>query len=375
MVTFPADTPQDVVRKATDILAVTRSEQLHRGRPLSVREWFGTALKVCNVELPDSPQEVIRSGLSNANTAAAFTGQVNQFFVDSFREVKNTLLDILSYQDIESFIPGIVLTQYQSGRLEPQGKDPASHFYFGLKGENWGLSRFSTRFVICEEDLVSSVSVDLASVATKEVARAAARTLPDLCYALLLSNPKMVADGLPLFDAGHSNYATGSGSALQASGVDAPDVLDTALAAIGKQVMTDNSGLPIHIGLAPKVLICAPGAYGPGRRFARRLRLQDGADLEVRMESRLSSLGTVDPQTGVLFCGGDGAWLLASPGKLAASLVVGGLQGQGVEPVIRTWALGGPGEYAGMWGVGVDVKLDLAAVAVDWKSLYFSAGQ
>jgi hypothetical protein len=199
--------------------------------------------------------------------------------------------------------------------------------------------------------------------------------LPDLCYALLLSNPTMVADGLPLFDAGHSNYATGSGSALQSAGVDAPDALDGALAAIGKQVMVDNSSLPIHVGLVPKFLICAPGAYGPARRLARRLRLEDGADLEIRMESRLSSLGTVDPQSGNLFSAGDTSWLLASPAKLAASLVVGGLEGQGVEPVIRTWQLGGPGEYAGMWGVGVDVKLDLAAVAVDWKSLYFSAGQ
>jgi hypothetical protein len=371
---FPIGTPPDVVRKASDILDCVKDRQRLERRRLTTPEWFVCGLRVCGEDVPDGPQSVIRSGLSNASVEAAFTGQINQFFADSFGQVKNSLDGILTSRNVANFLPAIAISQYQSGRLQPQGKEPASQFYFGLKGENWGIARFTTQWAIGEMDLYNSPSVDLAGFATKEVARAAARLLPDLCYSLLLSNPLMTGDGLPLFHATHGNYGVGVGSALQAAGVDTPDALDTGLAAVGKQVLTDGDGLPIHVNLAPQFLICAPAAYGPARRLVRRLLIEDGQDIAVRMESRLSSVGVCDPKSGNVYAGTDGAWLLASPAEQAASIIVGGLEGQGVEPVLRVTPMGGGGT-GGRWGLECDCKLDIGAVAVDHRGLYFAAGQ
>ncbi len=64
MLKFSPTTPDDVVRKANDVLDATRSERLNRGRPLRPVEWFATALKVCGEEVPDNPRDIIRAGLS-----------------------------------------------------------------------------------------------------------------------------------------------------------------------------------------------------------------------------------------------------------------------------------------------------------------------
>ena len=318
---------------------------------------------------------------------AALTGEINQNFIDSFRAVPNTLDGILTYQDLENFLGATLISQWQTGRLEPTAKKEASQFYFALSGTSWGLARYGGQFSLDETDLYNSVSVDLAAVTVKEAAKAAARLLPDLVYSLLLLNPTVMADGLPLFSAQHNNYATGPSSSLlyqaftvSGSGsdtiVDTPGALSAALAVIGSQTMTDQDGRPVHLGLSPTILVCSPAVYSAGRQMARLLRNEDGRDLEVRMESRLSSSGVVDPATGNLVSSGSNlSWLLASPGKLAASIVVGGLTGEGLEPAVRVTDLAGPGPYAGMWGKNIDVKLDLAAAVIDFRSLYFGLGQ
>ena len=213
------------------------------------------------------------------------------------------------------------------------------------------------------------------TIATNEVGRAAKRTVCDLLWALLLSNPTL-ADGNALFSSEHGNYATGGGSALQSAGVDVPDALDAGMSGIGSQVLTDQNGLPIHVGLTPRVLVASPAAYGPARRLARRLMLNDGADLQVRMESRLSSIGVLDPLSGNTYSAGNNAWLLAAPARAAASIIVGTLEGETLEPSPRVTPMGGAaGPYAGMWGFNIDLKLDCGAVVTNGKPLYFAAGQ
>ena len=383
---FSPSLPPEIAAKAKAISEVVRHERLERGRPLSPTQFFTTGLRLCNNSAPDSPRDVIRAGLSSAAVQVAFSGEINQFFLDSFQETKNSLDEILTYQNVENFLPGAIITQYQSGQLTPQDKGAADHFSFGLKGENWALTRFTTQFRIDEQDLVNADQIDLVGVAVKEVARAAARVLPDLCYSLLLSNPAMAADGLPLFDPAHNNFATGPASSLQYNSmtvagdgndtiVYAPGPLEIGMAAIGSQTLTDDAGRPIHVNLTPKILITAPGCYAAGRRLTRHLTLQDAGDIEVRCESRLSSIGTTDPQTGNVISGSDGAWILGSPSELAASIVAGGLAGQGVKPVIETYVLDGSNNDAGLWGLSIAVQLDVAVGVVDWKSLYFSAGQ
>jgi hypothetical protein len=377
----------DVIRReAGRILHSVREEELRRGQPLTAAQWFARGLEVAGQAVPENAQQVVRAGLSSASVTTAFSTQVNLAFFDAFRSAPNSLAEIVTIQSVENFLPATAISQWQSGRLTVGGRGGADSFFFGLAGQPWGLARYSTVFSIDEVDIFNSPQIDLATIATKEVARAAKRCVSDLLWALLLSNPTM-ADGNAVFSGAHANYASGASSSLlwnqfSVAGTGAPDTitytpsaLEAGVQAIGQQTLTDGEGLPIHVNLTPTILITAPGCYGAGRQQARRMKLaeNDPANLSVLMESRLGSKGVVNPPDGNVYSSADGSWLLAVPGKVSPSIILGGLNGD-VDPTLRLIPLGGPGA-PGRWGISCDCRLDIEATIVDFRPLYFSAGQ
>jgi hypothetical protein len=367
---WSAQESEHVIRsRASDIISVVRTQELKGGKPLSTQDFFASALKTIGRDVPDDAREVVRTALSSASVTVAFSNQVNLLFQDAYSKTPNTLEEITTIQNVENFLPATAISQWQSGRLTLGGKNQADSFYFGLAGQSWGIARFTTTFTIDEQDISNAPQVPLFSIATKAVATAAKRCVSDLLWALILSNPVM-SDGNALFSTAHGNYLA-SGSQLTQNEPEAMQVLDAGLNAVGSQILSDDRGFPINIGLTPTKLICSPACFGAGRRLARRMKLDDANDISVSMESRLSS-GVVNPKDDAVYSAAAGSWLLAVPASVTPSIILGGLDGQ-VEPTLRMFPLGGPGS-PGQWGMQCDCKLDIGAVLTDFRPLYFGSG-
>jgi hypothetical protein len=262
---------------------------------------------------------------------------------------------------------GTAFTLEESARLEklPKGTKAVSTS-FGTKGQSWGIARYAGSFTVDEKDIVDGQYVGAVLLAAKQHGAAAARVRPDLIYALLLSNPTLSADNLALFHTSHNNKATGGGSVLGAMS------LDSAISGIGMQHLVDmqETGDPIHSNLQAKFLIVPPKLVGPGRRIVRDMVLGDGNDIEVRQESRLSTLGIVDPNsnTAISNSAGDTNWLLCANSSSRPSIMVGGLNGN-LQPTVRNYQLD-----KGQWGLVWDSVLDIGAAAIDYRGVYYSVG-
>lgn len=239
----------------------------------------------------------------------------------------------------------------------------AAHVGFGFAEKTgWRLARYGAQFSIGEEDLVDGAPLSVWQNALGEVGAAARRLIPDLVYATVLSNADL-ADGSPLFDASRGNLASGGGSALGETSIDA------GIAAIGGQVLMADEDTPAHLNLAPRYLIVPPADVGPARRHVRNMAIGDGNDLLVRGESRLTTVGVVDPRDDELVQGNGANWLLAASEAQAPGIQVGYLNGR-TTPVVRTFTLA-----HGEWGMGFDIKFDVGVCAVDGRGLYFAVGQ
>ena len=97
----------------------------------------------------------------------------------------------------------------------------------------------------------------------------------------------------------------------------ADTALDAAISAVGMQCLKDleTHAAPIHSNLAARFLIVPPPLVGLACRLARHMSLADGRDLIVLQESRLSTLGLVNPQTDTFISNSSGGtnWLLCAP--------------------------------------------------------------
>lgn len=123
---------------------------------------------------------------------------------------------------------------------------PGAEFTYGTvgdRGENIALATYGQLFSINRQTIIND---DLGAFTKIPLLQGAAaiRTVGDLVYAVLTSNPNM-SDGNPLFRAQRNNLATGAGSAL------AVNSLTTARTAMRKQKLDKGKAL----NLRPEYLI------------------------------------------------------------------------------------------------------------------------
>jgi hypothetical protein len=340
--------------------------------------------------MPDSDGGVIRAALSSVNVSTAMAGLVNTAFIKGFDNQPDNTEDWVRIEPAENFLEQHAFTLLEGARLDKAGKNAASHTFFGFMGsEGWAVARYSAQLVIDEQDLVMGQHIGLKLRAFEELGRAARRVVPDMVFALLLQNPIMSADGNQLFSTAHNNIGTGAASSLFYSGfavtapgtgqdsiLDQADALDVGYAAIAGQVAADARGDAVHLNLGPKYLIVPPALQGTASRQVHFRSLGTDADLIVRSESRLGPAGVTDPQSDTVINGTCVNWLLAASDSDAPSIVVGsiGTEDGKIKPTIRQFDLAGPGS-PGQWGIALDVVLDLGCAALDWRPLYWSAGQ
>jgi hypothetical protein len=238
----------------------------------------------------------------------------------------------------------------------------AAHVAFGMTGpEEWRIAKFGLQFVIDEQDVISrGLRLAPLQLALAEVGAAAGRLIPDLVWALILTNPTL-ADNVALFHASRNNLGADGATALASA------TLKAAYGAIGGQIPTDRDGNPVHLNLTPRYLVTSPGIVTTGRELARLLATGEN-DLIVRSESRISSTGVFDPLSEDIITTDNVDWLLAAPAEQAPSILVGALEGI-FKPRIRSGNLD-----RGQWGKWFDIEYSVGVCAVSGRGLYFGRG-
>jgi len=333
---------------------------LNDARKLTWPQFCTRAAALRNLALPAEPGLAVRTALSSVQGVADMQGLVNAAILQGFADERDTTAGWVRVVDLPNYLQAEIATVDEPPRLEqvPRGQT-APTVNFGVSSEGWRLARFGAQFLLDEQDLLDAKPLGVDLLAYEQLGRAARRLVPDLVYAVVLSNAPM-GDATALFDAGRGNYAT---AAL------ADTALDAGLAAVSNQIQTDEQGDPIHRGLQARYLVLPGDLVGLGRRLVSNMDTGDPESrLIVRGESRLSAAGLVDPRSDEIVAGTATNWMLACPAEQAAGIVVGAIGGN-LTPRIRTFE---PGE--GRWGVGFDASLSLACTALDAQSLYWSTG-
>lgn len=128
------------------------------------------------------------------------------------------------------------LNDFPSLRQVPEGSE-FKHATVGDRGESIVLATYGELFSITRQAIINDDLNALTRIPMK-MGMAARRTIGDLVYAILTSNPNM-SDGTALFHASRNNLATGAGSAL---GIDS---LKAAKAAMRKQKVEGGKALNI----------------------------------------------------------------------------------------------------------------------------------
>lgn len=221
----------------------------------------------------------------------------------------------------------------------------------GERGETVQLATFGRKFMLTRQAIIND-DLDAFSKIPLGMGRAAIRTVGDLAYAVLTSNPSM-ADGTALFHANHSNLLTGAG--ISTAGVDAMRV------AMAKQTA---GGGALNIKLA-KLLV--PVALGGTARVVANSEFEVGASAKnntvpnsVRGTFEVIEDARLDAASASVWYG------CANPG-MHDTIEVSYLDG------VQTPTL----EQQGGWdidGVEFKVRLDAAVKALDHRTLAKNPG-
>ena len=328
-------------------------------------------LRHLDQQIPPNDRDVCRAMASNATIGSTIYALFNAALLAGFAAEPDTTTAWTLEMAARNFVLSELYTQATGGRLTQLARGDVAEeedlSAIGLARSTYHLRRYAQQIVVDETDMADGQPLGAILSAVRQLGAEARRIRPDLVYSLILANPNlptgigatMQYDNVQLFHAAHDNLNSGAlGGNTLAAGA----------AAIGNQLMVDPDGLPVHPNNQPGVLIVPPDLHHAARQIVRHITLGDGQDLRVLSESRLGAAGLLDPESEGMTVGSATNWLLASRSAALPAIVVVGLDGS-LEPVSRQFSLG-----QGRWGVAFDIKLDVAAVAVDHRAVYFSSG-
>lgn len=238
--------------------------------------------------------------------------------------------------------------------------------------EEYKISRYGEQFVVDEQDIINDRFNALLDMPI-EMADAAARLRPDLVYSILLANGNM-RDSTALFDTGHGNYNA-------SSGVLGATTLQASITGFRKQTYTNDAGETVNLNIFPEYLIVPPDLEWTARQLLNSAEIREAAaangtrnvirdlNLKLVVDSRLTTAGVTDPDSGTAYAGSATHWFLAANAMRAKTIEVAFLAGSGRRPTVRSTVLNN-----GQWGIGFDIKHDIGAKALDWRGLRKDSG-
>jgi ATP-dependent protease ClpP protease subunit len=221
----------------------------------------------------------------------------------------------------------------------------------GDRGETIVLATYGRMFSITRQAVIND-DMDQFTKIPQRMGRAAKRTIGDMVYAILTSNPTM-ADGVALFHASHANLLT--------PGAPAVATIDAARAAMAKQ--RDKDSIAVALNLRPKYFLgpvelegtiksLMASEFDPSK--TQRVPNHVRGSLEVITDARLSSNSAT-------------AWYTAADPNQTDTIEVAYLNGN-EAPYIESkdgWSVD---------GVEMKVRIDTGVKALDFRGLQKNAG-
>lgn len=237
----------------------------------------------------------------------------------------------------------------------------APSLQLSIQVESWHLYRLGLTFELDEQDIIDSQdAIDVLALAVKEAGAGFRRVVLDALWGCILSNPDL-ADSTALFHTDRANLGT---AALSGTAI------GVAMGAVGGQTraITEDATVFAHDNLAPGYLLVPPALAVTAHTAVAGMTSGATPPLSVRLESRLSSDGFLDPGSDTVRAGNGTNWLLACSAAEAPAICLGLLNGRR-EPTSRSYEL-----RNGRWGRGFDISLSIGVAAVDGRPLYWSTG-
>lgn len=207
-----------------------------------------------------------------------------------------------------------------------------------------------TRQAIINDDLNAFTKIP------GKMGRSAARTIGNLVYAILTSNPTM-ADSVALFHATHKNLQTGGGSVLGVTS------LDIGRSAMAKQ--QDVDAVATALNIRPRSLIIPVALQGTATQLIRS-QTEPGQS-NPALANRVANMVQNVVADGRLDVASATAWYLAADASQTDTIEVSYLNGVDT-PVL---------EQQNGWkvdGVEFKVRMDAGVNLLDFHGLYKSAG-
>ena len=301
----------------------------------------------------DSDQDIVHRAVSTAALSDIFTDVVSASVAQGFGGEVDSTRGWISETERHNFVPAPSLALGSSSRLEPVARgDRATYAEIpAVDSGDYRLTRFGKQVVIDAQDIIDD-RLDILTGVARALGEAALAVKIDLVYAILLANAALDADSTALFHADHDNLDTGALSSAS---------LQTAISNIAKQREGNR-----NLNLRGRFLLVPSALKISAALLLRTIQLSSAERINLISESRLD-LGVVHPVTGVLHAGSASAfYLVTGPGR---GIEVAHMAGSGRAPEIREYPL----TRGGRWGLGWDVKFDVAATAIDFRGMHKSS--
>ena len=207
-----------------------------------------------------------------------------------------------------------------------------------------------TRQAIINDDLSAFTRIPM------NMARAAKRTVGNLVYAILTGNPTM-ADGIALFHASShgANLGSGGGSVLAVAGLSAGRVIMMKQTGANSEALNiQPSYLIVPVALMDTARVTVGSEFDPDTANKIQRRNPVAGMCEVVAEARLDAASAT-------------AWYLAADPNMFDTIEVQYLDGNDAPYL----------EQKDGWnvdGVEMKVRIDAGVKALDYRTLYKSAG-
>ena len=343
------DTPQS---EPAAQLIYERGDQYER---LSLPDLCGQFLREEGLPQECNAKETVRTAVSTATAANVFSAVANASLVAGFRLAPDSSDGWTSSAEATNF-KNIDRVTGQVGGLSkhPRGGD-SRHVDFEAGKESYRIARYTGTFVVDEQDLIDD-RMEALTRTPREMGASARELRADLVCSILLANKPLDTDSIDLFHADHNNLDTGGGSALSATS------LGTGVARIAAQRVFARA-----LNLGARYLIVPANLHVAARALLRTLDRADRDNLILRSDDRLGVAGVVDPVDGTQYAGTTTNWWLST--SMQRTIEVSTLRDTGALPQLREYLL-----TQGQYGIGWDVKYDIAAKSIDFRGLYQSAG-
>jgi hypothetical protein len=332
---------------------------------------------------PHDYEDCYRAAVSGATFNNVFSTNVYARLIEGFQTTPDSTAGWCDEEDVPNFLQQEDISMEANASLEllPRG-DTAKHATASDSKETYKIARYAKQFVIDEQDIIDDRLGALLRM-PQEMGEAARKLRPNLVYALMLENPTLNADSVAVFADGSRTVTYGGTKVDQDNLITdalANTALRTAISNMGK--MRDSNGNVLL--LRPRFLIVPAALEWQARELTTSAALAkifaDSADpwyttenllareqLTVVVDDRIGANGVIDPRSKAVRTGLDTNWFLAAGGS--KSLRVAYRRGTGRAPQLRRFELS-----KGQWGVGWDIKMDIGAAFMDYRTFVKSTG-